>query len=358
MPLTTTAHPRSRFRKNSARVLTATAIALTAAFVVSGCSSSSASSSSDKADYGKLSVQLSWVKDVEFAGEYMADSKGYYKKAGFSEVNLVAGPGATESLVASGKALIGITDPISAAPAIVKQGAPIKIIATTYQKNPFSILSLKDKGDIETPKDLIGKRIGVQAGNETLFQALLKVNGIDSSKVTVVPVQYDPSPLTTGDIDGYFAYITNESVTLQQQGYDVENLTYADNGLPFVTESYIATDDSIKNKRPQLEAFLYATIKGWKDALADPQGSADLAVNTYGKSLGLEPAKELEQAKVTTALIETDETKANGLFTISKTLMAENLKTIKASGVTISASKLFDMSLLADVYKAHPELKK
>jgi ABC-type nitrate/sulfonate/bicarbonate transport system substrate-binding protein len=340
------------------RAVLAAATVIAAGLVLSACSgSSSSSSSTGTADYGTLSIQLSWVKDVEFAGEYMADSKGYYKKAGFSKVNLVAGPGATESLVASGKSLVGISDPISAAPAIVNQGAPLKIIATTYQKNPFTILSLADKGNILTPKDLIGKRIGVQAGNETLFNALLKVNGIDPSKVTIVPVQYDPSPLVNGDIDGYLAYLTNESVTLENEGYKVSNLPYADNGLPFVTESYEVTDDSIKNKRAELEAFLYATIKGWKDALADPQGSVDLAVNTYGKSLGLDPVKELKQANATTPLIVSDETKANGLFTISDSLIKENLATIKQSGVSITKSQLFDMSLLADVYKAHPELK-
>ncbi|WP_106210020.1 ABC transporter substrate-binding protein [Glaciihabitans tibetensis] len=349
------AAPRTARRK-SRRLLSSAAVALTVTILVAGCSSSSGAPADD-GDFGELSIQLSWVKDVEFAGEYMADSKGYYEDAGFSSVNLVAGPGATESLVASGQMLVGITDPISAAPAIVNEDAPIKIIGTTYQKNPFSILSLKDKGNIVTPDDLVGKRIGVQAGNETLFSALLSANGIDEADVTVVPVQYDPSPLINGDVDGFLAYVTNESVTLEQQGYEVENLTYADNGLPFVTESYIASDDSIENMRPQLEAFLYATILGWKDAIADPQGSADLAVNDYGKALGLDTAKQLQQAEVTVPLIVTDETEENGLFTISESLMAQNLETIAATGVTISEEDLFDMSILADVYEAHPELK-
>src|SRR5947199_139859 len=39
-----------------------------------------------------ISVQLSWIKNSEFAGEFEADSKGYYKAAGFDKVDLVAGP--------------------------------------------------------------------------------------------------------------------------------------------------------------------------------------------------------------------------------------------------------------------------
>ena len=68
----------------------------------------------------------------------------------------------------------------------------MKIIGTKYQKNPFTILSLADGGDIVTPDDLIGKKIGVQAGGTRLFDALLAVNGIDPAELTIVPVSTTP----------------------------------------------------------------------------------------------------------------------------------------------------------------------
>src|SRR5882724_13070167 len=68
------------------------------------------SSSSKKTDLGTLAFQLSWVKNVEFAAEYLADSNGYYAAEGFSTVNLLAGgPNVQQdSVVGSGKAFIGI----------------------------------------------------------------------------------------------------------------------------------------------------------------------------------------------------------------------------------------------------------
>ena len=44
-----------------------------------------------KPNYGSINFQLSWVKNVEFAGAYIADTKGYYKKQGFSGVTLLSG---------------------------------------------------------------------------------------------------------------------------------------------------------------------------------------------------------------------------------------------------------------------------
>lgn len=335
------------------RITALSASLAVAALALTGCAPA------EKADFGELNVQLSWIKNSEFAGEFYAVENGYYTDAGFSAVNLVAGPAATEAEVLSGNALVGIANPISTTPIILNEGAPLKIIGTTYQKNPFTILSLKDGGNIVTIQDLIGKRIGVQAGpNETLFDALLKANGIDASKVTKVPVQYDPAPLVSGEVDGFLAYVTNESFVVADQGYEVTNLLFADNGLPFVTESFVVTQDSIDNNRAALKAFLKATILGWKDSIANPDGGADLALNTFGKDLGLNAAKEYYQSKTQNdILVQTDETNENGLFTISDAMIAQNIATLAAAGYTITAEQLFDMSLLAEVYAENPDLK-
>ncbi|GIF23668.1 ABC-type nitrate/sulfonate/bicarbonate transport system substrate-binding protein [Actinoplanes tereljensis] len=348
--MTVLSFSKSRF----VAVLAAAALALTAC----GGGDGDSSTASTETDHGALTVQLSWVKDIEFAGEYFADSKGYYKEAGFSSVNLVAGPGSTETQVASGKSLIGISDPITVAQAINNEQAPLKIIGATYQKNPFTILSLANKANITKPADLVGKKVGVQTGNEGLFKALLAVNGIKESDVTIVPVQYDPSVLTNGEVDGYLAFVTSESITLQQRGFKVQNLPFADNGLPFVTESFVVSQDSIDNKRAALEDFLYATIRGWKDAVADTDGAVDLAVKNYGKTLDLDAATQKLQATEANKLIQSDETATNGLLTISDTAISTSLATLKASGVEIGSGDLFDTSLIAEVYKDHPDLLK
>ena len=333
--------------------------ALSASLAVAALALTGCAPAAEKADFGDLSIQLSWIKNSEFAGQFFAVENGYYTDAGFSSVNLVAGPAATEAEVLSGNALVGIANPISTAPIILNEGAPLKIIGTTYQKNPFTILSLKDGANIATIQDLVGKRIGVQAGpNETLFDALLKANGIDAASVTKVPVQYDPAPLVNGEVDGFLAYVTNESFVVADQGYEVTNLLFADNGLPFVTESFVVTQDSIDNNRAALKAFLKATILGWKDAIADPDGGADLAINNFGKDLGLNAKKEYYQSKTQNEiLVQTDETTANGLFTISEAMIAQNLATLEAAGYSITAEQLFDLTLLAEVYAENPDLK-
>ena len=126
----------------------------------------------------------------------------------------------------------------------------------------------------------MGKKIGVQDSNTALFKALLAANGIDESELTIVPVQYDPAPLINGEVDGFIAYLTNESITVAASGVETTNLPFADNGLPFVAETITVTDDMIANNRDMLKAFLVAEIKGWTDALSTTPRPARSSLST------------------------------------------------------------------------------
>lgn len=308
---------------------------------------------------GDITVQLSWIKNAEFAGEFIADDSGYYADAGFDSVELLPGPVSTEELVATGKADFGLSNAISTGAAIANSDFPLKIVGTTYQKNPFSILSLADGGNIATPQDLIGKKIGVQDPNLSLFNALLAANDIDPSEVTVVPNGFDIAPLEDGEIDGLVAYVTNESLLVAGHGFETVDLSFADNGLPFVAESVIATDDTIADRPEVVKAFLKAEIQGWKDACDDPAAGATLAVEKYGVDIDppLEQEKELAQAEQQCdLLVNTDETAANGLFTISDELIAANMESLAASDLDLAPEDLFDLSLLDEVYAENPEL--
>ncbi len=308
-------------------------------------------------DFGELSLRLSWIKNVEFAGSYIADSKGYYKQAGFSSVNLISGgPSATpqETDVVTRKALVGISSPDITGAAIVK-GAPLKIIGAQYQKNPFCVMSLADK-PIKTPEDMYGKKIGVQATNESVWAAFVKAAGLDASKINKVPVQFDPLPLTQGTVDGWFSFVTNEPNDLKTKGFKVTTFLLADFGYPLVSESYMVRQDTIDTKRDLLKAFLYAENLGWTENLKDPKLGADLAANTYGKGLGLTAQEQTLESQTENTLILTADTRKNGLFTVTDTLIAENVKTLNDGGLALTADKLFDLSLLKEVYAEHPEL--
>ncbi|MCU1528505.1 MAG: transporter substrate-binding protein [Frondihabitans sp.] len=331
--------------------------------LLAACSSSSPGSGSTTSkaiaagSLGTVAIQLSWIKNIEFAGEYFATEKGYYTKAGFKAVTLNAGGGQTtaEEAVLSGQALVGLSSPSITAPSII-QGAALKVIATTYQKNPFCLLSLEEKTPIKTVADLKGKTIGVQSGgNETILKGFLKANNL-TNDVTLVATQYSIAPLEAGKYDAHMSYTTNEPILAKQDGYSPVVLPFADNGLPFVAETFTVTQDSIDNKRDTLKAFLKAEIQGWSDAVKSPAQSATYAVQKYGKDQDLNVKEQTSEATAQNALILTDDVNTNGLFTMTDALIAENIKSLATMGTKITAEKLFDMSLIKEVYKENPDL--
>ncbi|NYJ96202.1 ABC transporter substrate-binding protein [Pseudoclavibacter caeni] len=348
----------TRNRRSLSRLAMAAAVAGAAVLGLSACSSgSTGSDASESASLGTVNVQLSWIKNEEFVGEYFADDKGYYADAGFDTVNLTAGPSTGASELLSGQADIALSDAASIGTAVAEQDAPLKIVGATFQKNPFTILSLKDGANIATPQDLIGKKIGVQDSNVNVFKALLKANDISEDQVTIVPVQFDPSPLTEGQVDGFFAYLTNEAITVAQQGHEVTNLAFADNGLPFVAETVSVTEQTLQERPEMVKAFLKAEIQGWNDAYADRDAGFDLIQNKYGKDSGQTEAKTKAGYDAQMKLVSTPETEQNGLFTISDDLKAQTIASLKAAGIDLTEDQLFDTSLLDEVYSENPSLK-
>ena len=322
-----------------------------------GGSAGSGGGGSKSTDLGTLAYQLSWIKNVEFAGCYIADTKGYYTDAGFSKVNLISGGPQVQqdAVVQAGKAFIGISSPDITAAAINK-GADLVIVGAQYQKNPFAVMSLADK-PINTPEEMYGKKIGVQAANESVWAGFIKATGLNESKITKVPVQFDPQPLVAGEVDGWFSFVTNEPNLLKTQGVDTVTFLLNDHGYPYVSETMMVKASDIKNNPEKIKASLMADIKGWGQAVKDPALGANLAATKYGKDQKLDEAEQVLESKAQNKLISTKDTDANGLFTITDELQKETIASLAAGGVKISAAKLFDLSLLAEVYKEHPELK-
>lgn len=326
-------------------------VTLVAGPVIAACGSSSSSDSGGSS--GEMAYQLSWIKNFQFAGEYIADSEKYYEDAGLKVDLLAGGPSiAVDAVAESGKALVTQSSPDFTANAVAA-GADLKIIGASYQRSPFSIISMKNP--IRTPADLAGKKIGIQAVNQVAWDAFLKINNIDPSTITQVPVQHDLTPLVSGEVDGFWGYSNDDAVQLREQGNDITVMMLADFGYSLPTGTYTVRADTLTDpdKRAKVVAFMKADIRGWQDAIANPEQGAKLAVDVYGKDNGLNLDGQTASCVASNDLMVTDETRANGLFTMSPALRAESLKTLAAGGITASED-LFDMSILDEIYATGP----
>jgi len=322
----------------------------------SGAARSSSSSSPSSpapavaADYGTLDLQLAWVKDVQSAGEFIADSEGIYAHQGFSTVSLIAGgPGtpAQEQQVATGRAFIAVSS-LDAAAAAVQKGLPITVIGAEQQKNPFAIMSPASK-PLRTPQELVGRKVGVQAVNDAVWVAFLKANTIDPSQVTTVPVGFNPVPLTQGTVDAWFSSVTSEPIELERQGFETVTFLLNDFGYPKVGNVFIVATRSLKSQADRVMAVMKAEILGWKESLADPAKGAQLAATRYGQALDV--SGQTLESRAQNQLIATGDALTDGLFYVSPAAQSANVRTLGLRGVTVTTDQLFDLSVLDALYR-------
>lgn len=316
---------------------------------------STGTGSTGSTGFGIASQRLAWIKNTEFAGSYFADKNGYYKAAGFSGDQLIAG-GPTAPPIESdvlSRTFAGVSQ-VPIVGAAVVQGAPLKIIGAVYQRYAGSVISMTSK-PIRTPHDLYGKTIGCASSSEPVWRSFLASLKLDTSRIKTVPVQGDPIGITKGEIDGYLGFINAQAVDLQHKGFDVTNMLLADVGFPLVGQTYITTQDNIDKHRDKVKAFLKAEIRGWQDVLANPQLATDITVNDYGKDLKLDPKATLDSCKAGNALIRNG-AKHQQILSISDQAAAENIKSIAAGGMRLAVGNLFDLSLIRELYKENPSL--
>jgi NitT/TauT family transport system substrate-binding protein len=161
----------------------------------------------------KVTLQLKWVTQAQFAGYYAAVAQGYYKKLGLDVRLKLGGPDITpEQTVLSGQAEFGI-DWLPNLFATREKGGKIVSIAQVFNKSGMTELTWKDSG-LNSIAKLRGKKVGVWCcGNQPELFAALNKNHIDpakSSQVTIVNQPFDMNLFLQRKIDAAAAMTYNE----------------------------------------------------------------------------------------------------------------------------------------------------
>lgn len=346
---------RRSLLRTTGRSLGALAVLGGAGSFLSACAEDSATGAS-----GTLSYQLSWTKDYEFAGSYLADDKGYWADRDL-KVELLAGGSSSDPLavVASGQAMVASAQVDKVAQLISSGGKELVVVGALFQKNGLNILS-RDDAPIVNPKDLEGKKIGVFASNDAAWALFLKLNNIDRSSIEEVPVQYDLTPLINKEIDGYQGYAGGELTTLRSRGIEPTVMLLADFGYNPVSAGYVVRAESLKDKdqRAQIVDFLAGEILGWQDVVYEDavKEGADLTVDKYGEDLGLDRETQLASLEALIPYISTPTTQKKGLLWISDDSITSSQVVIDNAGLDVQMKDIIDLSLLEEIYAGKSRL--
>jgi NitT/TauT family transport system substrate-binding protein len=228
----------------------------------------------------KVTLQLKWVTQSQFAGYYAAVAKGYYKNAGLDVTLKVGGPDITpEQVVLGGQAQFGL-DWLPNLFATREKGGKIVSIAQVFARSGMTELTWKDSGITTIPK-MRGKKVGVWCcGNQPELFAALNKNGINpakSSDVKIVNQPFDMNLFLQKKIDAAAAMTYNELAQVLEtknpktgklytlKDLNVFKMSDPNVGTGMLEDNVFVREDWLKDKANQdtTVKFLKASFEGW-----------------------------------------------------------------------------------------------
>ena len=254
----------------------ALALTLAAALFAASCGDSEPLSNDPAApqELTKVTLQLQWLTQSQFAGYYAALDQGFYEDQGL-DVDILEGSVEIVpiTVLESGQADFAVSwVPRGLVPR--EEGADVINIAQIFQRSGTLQVSFADSG-IESVADLADTRVGNWGfGNEFELMAGLRRNGLDpDSDVNFVQQSFDMGALLNGDIDSAQAMIYNEYAQV------LETIN------PDTGELYQPSDLNIISWNAEGTAMLQDAI--WADAtkLAEDAAYRDTAVKFVQASL-------------------------------------------------------------------------
>lgn len=229
----------------------------------------------------KVTVQLHWVHQAQFAGLYMAQEKGYYTDENIKVTFIEGGPDIeTVEQVITKKADFGVEQ----AGRLIQsagQGKSVTAFAVIYRRNPLSFVSLAGSG-IERPVDFLGRTTAIGLDGKLQLQAMMKRLDLDINEINFVPKRYSHTNFYNREVDIITAYSTGGLIRIRRAGHQVNVIWPSDYDVHMYSDSLFTTHQMIAENPDLVNRFLRATLRGWRGAIEKPMEAVAITLK-YAK---------------------------------------------------------------------------
>jgi NitT/TauT family transport system substrate-binding protein len=241
----------------------------------------------------KVTIQLKWVAQAQFAGYFVAKEKGFYKDAGLDVTINPGGPDVAPPQVIAGGGADVVVDWMPSALASREKGVPLVNISQTFKGSGLELTCRAETG-IKKPADLKGKTIGVWfGGNEYPFLSWMSKLGLKTdgppNGVKVIKQGFNVDPLLQKQADCVSTMTYNEYWQVIDGGYKPSQLVvfkYENEGVATLEDGLWVMEPKLKDPAfvALMAKFVTASMKGWDFAKKNPDEAVKiiLATDTTG----------------------------------------------------------------------------
>src|SRR5471030_989135 len=235
----------------------------------------------------KVTLQLKWVTQAQFAGYYVAKEKGFYKDEGLDVTIKPGGPDVAPEQVLAGGGADVVVDWMPAALATREKGVAMVNIAQPFKHSGLELTCRSETG-VKAPTDLKGRTLGVWFyGNEYPFLNWMgklgyKTDG-SAGGVKVLKQGFNVDPLLQKQADCISTMTYNEYWQVIDAGYKPDQLVvfkYEDQGVATLEDGLYAMEDKLKDPAflDKMARFVKASMKGWAWARENSNAAAKIVL--------------------------------------------------------------------------------
>ncbi|GAC1330901.1 MAG: hypothetical protein NVSMB22_23000 [Chloroflexota bacterium] len=239
---------------------------------------------------------LNWLPNVEFAGLWVAEQQGLWRRAGLhmKYVPYSQSVHPETDVPTQGGNVFGFQS--GAAIAIARAtGVPIQALYTDTQKSVFG-LTVMAKSGIKTVADLRGKRVGYQPHELYVPEAMLANVGLKPTDWKPVPVLFDINQLISGQVDAFLTFVTNEPINLKLKGIKARTFPAANYGFHFYDDVLFTYTKLITGNPSLVGKVVRIVAQGFRFAHTHVSYTARLTTRVYfPASGGASAAENLKQ---------------------------------------------------------------
>ena len=242
--------------------------------------------SSNVAAADKVTLQLKWVTQAQFAGYYVAADKGFYEEEGLDVTIKPGGPDIAPPQVIAGGGADVIVDWMPSALASREKGVALVNIAQPFKRSGMMLTCRKDSG-IEKPEDFSGKTLGVWFyGNEYPFLSWMSQLGIGTEGgdgVTVLKQGFNVDPILQKQAECVSTMTYNEYWQIIDAGLTADDLVvfkYEDQGVSTMEDGLYVLESNLDDEAfvDKMARFVRASMKGWAYARDNVDDAADIVL--------------------------------------------------------------------------------
>ena len=215
----------------------------------------------------KFVYMTNWYAQAEHGGFYQAVATGLYKKHGLDVSIKMGGPQVNiTQMMAAGQAdcVMGSSDLQMVQ--MREGGVPVTTVAAVFQKDPQVLIAHEG---VKRFEDLKGKTILIAASAQRGYWPWLKAKyGFTDSQTR--PYTFNIQPFLVDKNSAQQGYLTSEPFAIQKAGVKANTLMFSDQGFPAYATTISCMDKTVKERSKAVQAFVTASMEGWRSYLADP----------------------------------------------------------------------------------------